>query len=133
VLAEALWDRLLKLTLTEPPTPYRATQLSSRLLATALAAEGTPISYATIAWIRHRFGEPSSNVQQARQPNAYAAGGRSVAVTGMVLYDYRAGRLTANRRGRPAARAGQLRHRSHGPMLIAMWLTAPWRAAARLR
>jgi hypothetical protein len=47
---------VLELTLIEPPTRLGATQWSSRLLATALAAEGTPISYATIARIWHRFG-----------------------------------------------------------------------------
>ena len=43
VLPEALRDRVLELTLTEPPTAYGATHWSSRLLATPLAAEGTPI------------------------------------------------------------------------------------------
>jgi transposase len=56
VLPEALRDRVLELTLTEPPTAYGATHWSSRLLAAALAAEGTPISHATIARIWHRFG-----------------------------------------------------------------------------
>ena len=55
-LPEALRDRVLELTLTEPPTQFGATHWSSRLLATALAAEGTPISHATIARIWHRFG-----------------------------------------------------------------------------
>src|SRR3954469_1866135 len=55
-LPEALRDRVLTLTLTEPPTSLGATHWSSRLLADALAAEGTPISHATIARIWHRFG-----------------------------------------------------------------------------
>jgi transposase len=55
-LPEALRDRVLELTLTEPPTRFGATHWSSRLLAAALAAEGTPISHATIARIWHRFG-----------------------------------------------------------------------------
>src|SRR5688500_4918694 len=55
-LPEALRDRVLELTLTEPPTRFGATHWSTRLLATALAAEGTPISHATIARIWHRFG-----------------------------------------------------------------------------
>src|SRR3954449_5158196 len=55
-LPEALRDRVLELTLTEPPTQFGATHWSSRLLAGALAAEGTPISHATIARIWHRFG-----------------------------------------------------------------------------
>ena len=55
-LPEALRDRVLELTLTEPPTRFGATHWSSRLLAAALAAEGTPISHATVARIWHRFG-----------------------------------------------------------------------------
>src|ERR671932_408836 len=55
-LPEALRDRVLELTLTEPPTSFGATHWSSRLLATALAGEGTPISHVTIARIWHRFG-----------------------------------------------------------------------------
>jgi transposase len=55
-LPEALRDRVLELTLTEPPTQFGATHWSSRLLATALAGEGTPISHATVARIWHRFG-----------------------------------------------------------------------------
>jgi hypothetical protein len=47
---------VLELTLIEPPTQFGATHWSSRLLATALAAEGTPISHVTIARIWHRFG-----------------------------------------------------------------------------
>src|SRR4051794_17146927 len=55
-LPEALRDRVLELTLTEPPDLFGATHWSSRLLASALAGEGTPISHATIARIWHRFG-----------------------------------------------------------------------------
>src|SRR5215208_8274560 len=55
-LPEALRDRVLQLTLTEPPTALGASHWSSRLLADALGAEGTPISHATIARIWHRFG-----------------------------------------------------------------------------
>src|SRR4051795_5011958 len=55
-LPEALRDRVLQLTLTEPPDRFGATHWSSRLLAEALAGEGTPISHATVARIWHRFG-----------------------------------------------------------------------------
>jgi transposase len=55
-LPEQLRDRVLELTLIEPPTRFGATHWSSRLLATALAGEGTPISHATVARIWHRFG-----------------------------------------------------------------------------
>jgi transposase len=55
-LPEALRDRVLELTLTEPPDQFGATHWSSRLLASALGGEGTPISHATVARIWHRFG-----------------------------------------------------------------------------
>jgi transposase len=55
-LPEALRDRVLELTLTEPPDQFGATHWSSRLVAAALAGEGTPISHATVARIWHRFG-----------------------------------------------------------------------------
>src|ERR671917_37995 len=55
-LPESLRDRVLELTLTEPPTALGATHWSSRLLAAALAGEGTPISHVTVARIWHRFG-----------------------------------------------------------------------------
>jgi transposase len=55
-LPETLRDRVLELTLTEPPDQFGATHWSSRLLASALAGEGTPISHATVARIWHRFG-----------------------------------------------------------------------------
>lgn len=55
-LPEQLRNRVLELTLTEPPTSYGASHWSSRLLASALAGEGTPISHTTIARIWHRFG-----------------------------------------------------------------------------
>src|SRR5687768_1264170 len=55
-LPEQLRDRVLELTLTAPPTAVGVTHWSSRLLASALAGEGTPISHATVARIWHRFG-----------------------------------------------------------------------------
>jgi transposase len=55
-LPEELRDRVVELTLIEPPTRFGATHWSSRLLAAALAGEGTPISHATVARIWHRFG-----------------------------------------------------------------------------
>src|SRR3712207_2600605 len=62
-LPEELRDRVLELTLTEPPDQFGATHWSSRLLAAALAGEGTPISHATVARIWHRFGVQPWRVQ----------------------------------------------------------------------
>ncbi|MDP9409169.1 MAG: IS630 family transposase [Actinomycetota bacterium] len=53
---EAVRDRVLTLTLTEPPVELGATHWSSRLLAARLAAEGSPLSHATVARIWRRFG-----------------------------------------------------------------------------
>src|SRR4051812_44666159 len=55
-LPEALRNPGLAATLTEPPDQLGVTHWSARLLAAALAGEGTPISHATVAWIGHRFG-----------------------------------------------------------------------------
>src|SRR3954454_6039883 len=55
-LPEGLRDRVVELTLTEPPTRFGATHWSSRLLAAALADEGVPISHTTVARIWHRLG-----------------------------------------------------------------------------
>src|SRR5688500_5574495 len=48
-LPEALCDRVLELTLTEPPDQFGATHWSSRLLAGALAGEGRP--FRTPRWL----------------------------------------------------------------------------------
>src|SRR5215211_1783731 len=67
-LPEALRDRVLELTLTEPPDQYGATHWSCRLLATALAGEGTPISHATNARIWHRFGVQPGERRRSSSP-----------------------------------------------------------------
>ncbi len=59
---------MLELTLTEPPTQFAATHWSSRLLATALASEGTPISHAMVARIWHRLGVQSWRAQTFKFP-----------------------------------------------------------------
>jgi len=48
-------DRVLTLTLTEPPVELGITHWSSRLLADRLRREGTPLSHATIARIWRHF------------------------------------------------------------------------------
>src|SRR3954447_20838739 len=124
-LPEALRDRVLELTLTEPPDQFGATHWSSRLLATALAGEGTPISHATIARIWHRFGVqpwraqtfkllhrpgPGGQDPRRRRPVPASAGEGGGALRGRKAPDPGAG---ADRAGpsRPARtpRGGQLR------------------------
>src|SRR3712207_2496549 len=75
-LPEALRDRVLELTLTEPPTQYGVTHWSSRLLAAALAAEGTPISHVTVARIWHRFGRAALARTDLQVLHRSAAGGQ---------------------------------------------------------
>lgn len=72
-------------------------------------------------------------VQRSREPNAFAAGGRSVAVTTGVLAKFQAGRLgeeylvaiLAHELGHHATRATKF-------ALVTVWLAAPWRFASRL-
>ena len=70
-------------------------------------------------------------VQAARAPNAYAAGGHSVAVTSRVVEDHATGRLPEDQL--VAVLVHELGHHATGatrPMLLLAWLTAPWRATA---
>src|SRR3954466_7672512 len=55
-LPEALRDGGRGRPLPAPPPRFGATHWSSRLMAAALAGEGTPLSHATVARIWHRFG-----------------------------------------------------------------------------
>ena len=72
-------------------------------------------------------------MKRARQPNAYAVGGRSVAVTTGIVEDYLARRLAADlmvalllhELGHHATRATRF-------TLLSVWLAAPWRLTARL-
>src|SRR3954468_15864931 len=85
-LPEALRDRVLELTLTAPPTQYGATHWSSRLLAAALAAEGTPISHVTIARIWHRFGVPPRRAQTFKFSTDPELEGKIRDVVGLYLH-----------------------------------------------
>jgi STE24 endopeptidase len=82
---------------------------------------------------RTAAGDAELYVQTARTPNAFAAGGRSVAVTSRVLGDYAAGRLPEDQL--VAVLVHELGHRATGatrPMLIVSWLSAPWLLARSL-
>src|SRR4051812_21246337 len=85
-LPEGLRDRVLTLTLTEPPTALGATHWSSRLLADALGAEGTPISHATIARIWHRFGVQPWRAQTFKFSTDPALEGKIRDVVGLYLH-----------------------------------------------
>lgn len=72
-------------------------------------------------------------VKRARQPNAYAIGGRSVAVTTGIVEEYLARRLAADEL--VAVLMHELGHyatRATGLTLLSVWLAAPWRLAVRL-
>jgi len=80
-----------------------------------------------------KAGDVELYVQTARMPNAYATGGRSVAVTTQVLQDCESGRLRKDRL--VAVLVHELGHHATGavrPMLLLSWLTAPWRLTTRL-
>jgi transposase len=85
-LPEALPDRVLELTLTEPPAQFGATHWSSGLLPAALAAEGTPISHATIARIWHRFGVQPWRAQTFRFSTDPALEAKVRDVVGLYLH-----------------------------------------------
>jgi Zn-dependent protease with chaperone function len=75
----------------------------------------------------------SCTSRQLRMPNAYAAGGRSVAVTSRVLRDYESGRLPDNLL--VAVLVHELGHHATGatrPLLLLSGLTAPWRLTTRV-
>jgi STE24 endopeptidase len=80
-----------------------------------------------------KAGDVELYVQTARVPNAYAAGGRSVAVTSRVLQDHESGRLPEDLL--VAVLVHELGHHATGatrPMLLLSWLTAPWRLTSRV-
>jgi STE24 endopeptidase len=78
-------------------------------------------------------GEVDLYVQRSRDPNAFAAGGRSVAVTTGVLAKFSAHRtgdeylvaILTHELGHHATRATKF-------ALVTMWLALPWRFASRL-
>jgi STE24 endopeptidase len=78
-------------------------------------------------------GDVQLYVQTARAPNAYAAGGRSIAVTSRAVEDYQSGRLPEDQL--VAVLVHELGHHATGAtraMLLVSWLTAPWRVARSL-
>jgi STE24 endopeptidase len=92
------------------PSPGQAAALQSAW-ATALRVTGT------------KAGDVELSVQTSRVANAYAAGGRSVAVTSRVLQDYQSGRLPEDLL--VAVLVHELGHHATGaprPMLLLWWL-----------
>src|ERR687896_2214898 len=85
-LPEALRDRVLELTLAEPPDQFGATHWSSRLLAAALTGEGTPISHTTIARIWHRFGVQPWRAQTFKFSTDPALEGKIRDLVGLYLH-----------------------------------------------
>ncbi|MCU1667899.1 MAG: rane protein of unknown function [Blastococcus sp.] len=100
------------------PRPAQAASLKPAW-STALAVTGTAA------------GDVELYVQTAATPNAYAAGGHSVAITSRIVEDHASGRLPE--RQLVAVLVHELGHHATGatrPMLLLTWLTAPWRATA---
>jgi STE24 endopeptidase len=102
------------------PCPVQAVALKPAW-STALRLSGTAA------------GDVELYVQSARASNAYAAGGRSVAVSSRVVEDYATGRLPEKQL--VAVLLHELGHHASGatrPMVLVSWLTAPWRLARSL-
>lgn len=81
----------------------------------------------------YQSGELDLYVQTSESPNAYAAGGRSVAVTTAALREFMARRLT--QRQMVAVMTHELGHHDEGGIrfsLVAAWLAMPWRFASRV-
>jgi STE24 endopeptidase len=102
------------------PTTHQMTFLSP-VWAAALQRAGTPA------------GDVDLYVQHSDEPNAYAAGGRSVAVTSGVLNDFLARRLSQEQM--TALLVHELGHRATKATqlgLMSAWLAAPWRLTSRI-
>lgn len=101
--------------------------------STAQAVELAPLWETALRQSGTAAGDVDLYVQLSRQANAYAAGGRSVAVTTGVLREYLAHRLTEDQL--VAVLVHELGHhvtRATRFALVAVWLAALWRLAARL-
>lgn len=102
------------------PSPAQAVALQPAW-STALQVTGTAA------------GDVELYVQTARVPNAYAAGGRSIAVTSRAVEDYESGRLPENQL--VAVLVHELGHHATGATrqrLLMLWLASPWRVARNL-
>ena len=99
----------------------------------AQAAALHPAWTAALARCQLRPGDVDLYVQRGREPNAYATGGRSVAVTTAVIDEFLARCLVADELqamlchelGHHATRATRLG-------MVSTWLAMPWRCASRL-
>src|SRR4051812_17581957 len=105
-LPEGLRDRVLELILTEPPTTqFGASHWSSRLLAMALAAEGTPISHATVARIWRRFGVQPWRSRRSSSPPTRSWRARSATSSGCIYIRRRRRWCSASMRSRRSKRS----------------------------
>lgn len=101
--------------------------------SSAQAAALAPLWAAALRQSGTAAGDVDLYVQHDRHVNAYAAGGRSVAVTAGVLGHYQAHRLTDEEF--VAVLVHELGHHGTGSTrftLASVWLATPWRVAARL-
>jgi STE24 endopeptidase len=99
----------------------------------AQAAALQPVWEAALARSGAAPGDVDLYVQRSNDLNAYAAGGRSVAVTSGVLRQFLARRLGSAEMG--AVLVHELGHHSTRATrfaLVAIWLALPWRFASRL-
>lgn len=97
--------------------------------ATVLA----PLWAQALAYAQLREDQLDLYVQRSREANAFAAGGRSVAVTTGAVAEFQARRLgVAQLVAILTHEIGHVETRATQFALVTMWLAAPWRFASRL-
>ena len=97
------------------------------------AAVLEPLWAQALAYAQLRRDQVDLYVQRAKDPNALAAGGRSVAVTTGVVAEFQARRLgVAHLVAILAHEIGHVETRATKFALVTMWLSAPWRVLSRV-
>jgi STE24 endopeptidase len=109
------------------------TAMGFRPLTSRQAAALAGVWPAALAQAGYRADQIDLSVQPSALVNAYAAGGRSVAVSAGALREFPARRLSGDRMR--AVLVHELGHHGTGGTrfsLVVLWLAMPWRAASRL-
>jgi STE24 endopeptidase len=109
------------------------TAMGFRPLTSRQAAALAGVWRAALAQAGYRADQIDLYLQQSATVNAYAAGGRSVAVSSGALREFLARRLSGDRMR--AVLVHELGHHGTGGTrfsLVVLWLAMPWRAASRL-
>jgi STE24 endopeptidase len=109
------------------------TAMGFRPLTSRQAAAFAGVWPAALGQAGYRANQIDFYLQRSATVNAYAAGGRSVAVSSGALREFLARRLSGDRM--QAVLVHELGHHGTGGTrfsLVVLWLAMPWRAASRL-